>query len=558
MVGKQLLFLFLAFFLVGLIGHGGYLFDYSTRANHDATVLRDGWNIRVNGSPCESNSLDELVLPIMGRGDTLDLQGILPKSLPDHPLFVFYNIHSTLRVQIDGKERYRYGQEEYEAGKMIGYGYQYIPLTEEDAGKSLEISMVVTENEAFSSQKAPMIVSGDHYFRDLAIQNRLQLTLILFLALFGVLVFVVALHYSRRGMQFSRLLYVGAFSTTIGIWSLASTNLLMLFTYDLRQKVLLEYGSLFLAPIFVFAYFGAEIREEGRTRWLIYRVLMGTMLLFVSVSYLLQITEVVHFPAMLKYCHILMACAILFLAIRFVVDLFRGISHGSVLTIGFEVLTIFTVTDLIRYNIQKFVLFSVEDHFVSMVYVGMVFFVVALILDFAERSFELMYQKAADDALSKLAYTDALTGLANRRSCEIEMDKIMQEKKEYLIFGFDLNDLKKVNDGLGHEEGDLYLKTFGSALLKVFSGCGTVGRTGGDEYTVIVPEAEGIDPKGLLSKLQDELERINRDHESWTMSAAYGYCSFEEASDVYEASRIADQRMYEKKAEMKQNGTGKN
>jgi diguanylate cyclase (GGDEF)-like protein len=66
------------------------------------------------------------------------------------------------------------------------------------------------------------------------------------------------------------------------------------------------------------------------------------------------------------------------------------------------------------------------------------------------------------------------------------MDEIDRDKKNYAVVVFDLNGLKKVNDTLGHEEGDCYIKEFGQVLKKTFQDYGFVGRTGGDEFQVLI------------------------------------------------------------------------
>lgn len=91
----------------------------------------------------------------------------------------------------------------------------------------------------------------------------------------------------------------------------------------------------------------------------------------------------------------------------------------------------------------------------------------------------------------RLAFTDPLTGLANRRAVDMRLDEALEEHRRSAavvsLVVCDLNGLKKVNDTLGHAMGDRLLERFGSVL----SLCGAmlpgalVARLGGDEFCLV-------------------------------------------------------------------------
>ncbi|GAV43520.1 sensor domain-containing diguanylate cyclase [Streptomyces acidiscabies] len=100
----------------------------------------------------------------------------------------------------------------------------------------------------------------------------------------------------------------------------------------------------------------------------------------------------------------------------------------------------------------------------------------------------------------RLAFTDALTGLANRRAVDVRLDEAIEEHKEkgttVSLVVCDLNGLKKVNDTQGHAAGDRLLERFGSIL----SLCGAMlpgalaARLGGDEFCLLAvgPTADEV------------------------------------------------------------------
>ncbi|MDI5966871.1 GGDEF domain-containing protein [Streptomyces sp. SL54] len=96
----------------------------------------------------------------------------------------------------------------------------------------------------------------------------------------------------------------------------------------------------------------------------------------------------------------------------------------------------------------------------------------------------------------RLAFTDPLTGLANRRAVDARLEEALQRHRNegtaVSLVVCDLNGLKRVNDSLGHEVGDRLLVGFGSVLsLCAATLAGSLaGRLGGDEFCLV---AEGVD-----------------------------------------------------------------
>lgn len=522
----------------------------SSASLHDEIRIDDGWYAIVNGQDYGLITISEERFPMFNLSDEIIISNVIPDNLMTHPDLRIYSTHAAVDVIIDGKLRYTYGHEQYDKDELIGYGYHYIELEQEDAGKEVVVKYLIHENAAFSMLETPIIANGDYIIRDFMIQNRYRASIILFVIMFGLVSVVVSVLYSLKKRRIVSLAMIGLFSTSIGMWSLCNTNIMGLFTYDLKVKTFMEFGSLYLAPVFLFAYFKDEIKKEGKMRYTIYNVILWTQIVFTILAWLLQITNIVRFPAMLKCCHVLMVAMMVFIIARFVIDMVHGRVHISPIVYGFEFLAVFAVTDLLRYNVLKFVSSISSDHYISLVYVGVLIFVITMLADFGIKYVNGIYERAETEALAKLAYTDSLTGLANRRAIEDVMGEIeLEGSKEYAIIAYDLNNLKVVNDTLGHEEGDRYIKEFAKALSDTFSDYGRCARSGGDEFTTVIAKAKLVDIDEVLLRLDKKLEEINRANKGWSMSVAYGYCRAGEegTNSVREASIVADSRMYEKK-----------
>jgi diguanylate cyclase (GGDEF)-like protein/PAS domain S-box-containing protein len=100
---------------------------------------------------------------------------------------------------------------------------------------------------------------------------------------------------------------------------------------------------------------------------------------------------------------------------------------------------------------------------------------------------DISTKKKMEEKLTTQAYTDHLTGIANRtRFMEILEDKVNTGDSDFAILFLDLNQFKEVNDIHGHEIGDKVIIKAAKRLTKVFGKPHIVARLGGDEFTVII------------------------------------------------------------------------
>lgn len=517
--------------------------------------LDKGWDVTLNQNTYNNAALSELKFPLAGRGDVVVMEQSLPNTAMENPVLKIYNIHSDMQVELEGEEIYSYGQEEYDAGEVVGYGYHFVTLPDDYMGKSIKITMRVSENDAFASLEIPFICNENYMMRDFVIQNRLAIYIDIFLMMFGVCLAVIcgAFIIRQRGMK--KLIFIALFSFFIGMWSFCSYDVITIFTYDLSKKVNYEFASLYLAPMFLFAYFWTDIEERGwRIRKAIYYIILFIQLLFISVTFVMHLFNIMHMCEVLRISHLLDAAMAFYLVYMFIHDIKRHKLKNPVLFFGIIVMVILLLSDIVRFNIQKYTDVMTSSHFSSSLYVGALIFVLSLFVDFCVGIARNLYDTAASEALEKMAYTDELTGLANRRRCEEFFDELDESDSDYIIVGFDLNNLKVVNDTLGHDEGDRFIKEFAEILNSVFGKQGLVGRIGGDEFIVMIKDAAKIEVKTLIDKMNQQIDKKNQEKHQWNMSVAYGICAASEGgvkTSRY-AYKVADERMYRKKFEMKE------
>jgi diguanylate cyclase (GGDEF)-like protein len=135
------------------------------------------------------------------------------------------------------------------------------------------------------------------------------------------------------------------------------------------------------------------------------------------------------------------------------------------------------------------------------------------------RAFRRMSSSVArhDREIRRMAYTDALTGLANRLAFRERLDrKLLQLQgagRQLALLFADIDDFKRINDTLGHDAGDEVLVQFANRIRDVVSRLGgeeaSIARFGGDEFVVLVEsgvtEGHGSDIRSIASRLAEAL-----------------------------------------------------
>ncbi|MFQ5776290.1 MAG: GGDEF domain-containing protein [Kiloniellaceae bacterium] len=152
--------------------------------------------------------------------------------------------------------------------------------------------------------------------------------------------------------------------------------------------------------------------------------------------------------------------------------------------------------------------------------------------------------------LEDLADRDDLAPVLNRRAFVRELARMISFAERYGVPGsvlyFDVDDMKRINDGHGHGAGDAVLKRVAEALLAHLRGSDAVGRLGGDEFGVILAKA---DQQAAAVKAAALVQEIRAEPVRWNgirlnVAVSFGVYTFAGGEQVYEALNAADQAMY--------------
>ncbi len=166
---------------------------------------------------------------------------------------------------------------------------------------------------------------------------------------------------------------------------------------------------------------------------------------------------------------------------------------------------------------------------------------------------DITQKKKSQQKIEFQAHNDFLTGLYNRMKCESDLKKIIKQSikdgvKGALMF-IDLDDFKHINDGLGHQYGDVLLQQIAAGLQSIVGLRGKCYRMGGDEFVAIVMPDMFSELERIANKVKDMFNK------PWYLMETEYFCTMsmgiavfpDDSKDVHEIIRLADIAMYESK-----------
>jgi len=157
-------------------------------------------------------------------------------------------------------------------------------------------------------------------------------------------------------------------------------------------------------------------------------------------------------------------------------------------------------------------------------------------------------EKKREEYLTRIAMTDELTRLYNRRSYEEDLAAYTTRPLEgdLVLLSADLNGLKRINDSLGHQAGDELIRGAANCLLLAIGNRGKVYRTGGDEFMAIL---HTDDPEGVRGDIERRCgEWHGRYCQGLSLSIGYAAHAAHEGLSLHELEKKADHEMYLSKA----------
>jgi len=154
--------------------------------------------------------------------------------------------------------------------------------------------------------------------------------------------------------------------------------------------------------------------------------------------------------------------------------------------------------------------------------------------------------------LERLALTDALTGLLNRRQFEEDLKRFSELSRDnpgqlLSILVMDLDKFKQLNDTFGHQAGDQALRDFSQSILKCKRDMDPAYRFGGDEFIMLLRGADGTQSELVAKRIQDLYLQVRSPNNRTSVSI--GVATFNGQESASEFFQRADDAMYYCKAQ---------
>lgn len=161
--------------------------------------------------------------------------------------------------------------------------------------------------------------------------------------------------------------------------------------------------------------------------------------------------------------------------------------------------------------------------------------------------------EVAKEELLVMATTDPLTGLFNRRkSLEIIQEEQVRYLRSKTPFSFviaDVDNFKQFNDAYGHDCGDFVLTQVAEDLREKLRAQDCVGRWGGEEFNVVLPESDLIGAKAIMEKIRTHFEERKYGYKGQVLSITltFGVSVYQDSMEVDALIKSADQALYQGK-----------
>jgi diguanylate cyclase (GGDEF)-like protein len=165
----------------------------------------------------------------------------------------------------------------------------------------------------------------------------------------------------------------------------------------------------------------------------------------------------------------------------------------------------------------------------------------------------LREKEKAEEQVRYLSIHDPLTDVYNRYYFEAELHRLQSGRSfPVSLLAADLDDLKAINDNLGHAMGDLFIRDAADVMRRCIRANDVIARVGGDEFVLILPQTDARTAASVMARIRAEEAEHNRRCRDYQVRISMGIATCEKGQSLVGTLRRADKRMYLEKAARKE------
>lgn len=430
--------------------------------------------------------------------------------------------------------------------KSPGSVYNEVVFDDGDNGKTVRIELSPVYKITL---KEPELMLGNGYqiIKVILFQNLPILGLCFCVILIGVLQIIMALLHGKQEEHLEIALTHSTFTILIGIWKLLDSDFFALFGKAVPALSVISFIIIMFMPIMITKFVRDVLDAYKSTIWQIPELIS---LIGVFVTLGLQFFGILDFRESIWISETCLAVAF--------VCMYLGIFlswRERGMTANVKAAFICSSLVLLWMIVDLYTFFNTRG--VTKFPFSMLLFLIFLLIMVVKRiqtSKKGMEVGEKARQYKKLAYHDALTGFFNRAAYTDFLAGSEFNPKRNVLVAFDLNNLKKCNDQLGHDKGDVYIREAAKIIMDCFGEHGRCFRLGGDEFGAILVDDDLLGCERKARRMAERVRRFNQASSDIHMGIACGYAMFDpdEDEDIHATIRRADKMMYEEKFRMKQ------
>lgn len=454
----------------------------------------------------------------------------------------FFSHHQFIRVYADGEEIYAQTKDGGIWGRSPGSMWNIVSIPYGTDELQVEVDSAYTsvqyEKHEFYFGESLTI------YKSILKNSLVSMLVSVILVILGTAMVIYGTLANRRVYIGRSLIYLGIFIAIFGFWSFNETDgATLLFNHRITSGF-----SAYIFLMTMSASFLLFVREFMRIEEsIIWKIICFLSVINFVVCLGAQFADIADFKETVIATHSIMLVSIMYVILALVHKVIKKqITHNLKNNlIALIVLIIAALVDMGFYYL------GVMD---GDLFGRFIFLLFAIILgrEATSESMKILERGKKAQFYEELAITDSLTHLYNRNCYEMDEAELKQ-KTGVLIVTFDLNDLKKCNDTLGHLEGDKCIKKAANMIEMVFSRYGKCYRMGGDEFQVLIEKGRTCPIEELIAQLHQEEERYNCGGVKFPIYIATGYALYDAEKDesIEIACNRADEMMYMNKRKYK-------
>lgn len=486
------------------------------------------------------------------EGNVYYFSRVLPSENINEKVIVYHTVHMYLEVFIDGNRVYTLQAGKDRPVKTTGFYWNVISLMEKDAGK--EIVFQVTPVYGDGNPKADFYYGTYQEIEHKILSERIaRLLLSGMIALAGIVMLLYGFFVVKKGQEAETIIQFAAFAMMLGIWSMIETQVPDWLFPGSMMITFFSHMMLMTMPV-PFALFMRHIYHNEESKLWSLCCYINCAVIFVRI--ILQIMGIYDLRETLLLTHI---CLMMFVVVIVGMTIHEIITNEFTRMVKINSVCVMII---LASTVLELAIYRFGNRSTPLGSIGFFIYIVVMGVVSVRRSRELMEQARESALYRKLAFTDELTGLANRTAFREDLEKRMETDKSTgeekilptVVYMFDLNDLKKCNDTYGHDYGDQYIKMAADTLKKVFAEGGKCYRIGGDEFCAWMPYVSTDEINEKLRMLEQDMQELDRRGFVVPVSISVGYAVYQEGVDgggLYSTMKRADVMMYERKQEYK-------